>query len=223
MKKIIFLLTISLQLTTSALANWESMGAGISGSVNALAVLNNTVYAGGNFSGNVTKYNEATQTWSMAGDGLAGTVNALVVHQGKLYAGGNFTTTGSNITCNYIAVLNSTTGKWDPVLGGFNNFVRALYSDGTNLYAGGAFVNSGSTLVTRIAQYSTSSWIKLGDPGGVVSAITKYYGKLHVAGNFSSNLLAVYDNNSWTKYGVGSISGVESKALAVYGDFLYVG
>lgn len=223
MKKILLIVVIIFSQTATLLAQWESMGTGINGTVSAIAVLNNTVYAGGSFGGGVKSYNESTQSWSTAGDGINGTINALTVHQGKLYAGGSFLTSGSNVTCNNIAVYNPSNQRWEAVLSGFNNFVRALYSDGTNLYAGGSFFNSGSPAVSRIAQYSTTGWIPQGDPGGVVSAITKFYGKLHVAGNFSLNLLAVYNGNTWDKYGSGIISGVESKTLAVYDDHLYVG
>ena len=225
MNKTITLLLSFFLVSISSFAQWVSMGSGLSGSVKAITVYNGKVYAGGTFSGNINHiavYNESNSTWSTAGNGLNNDVNALVVHAGKLYAGGTFTANGANTTCSYIAVLNTSTNLWEPVNSGFNNFVRALYSNGTDMYVGGAFNNSGTPAVSRIAKYSTTGWVNVGDPGGLVTAITTYNGSIYIAGAFLGTFVGRLSGTSWTKFGSG-LSGQEASALAVFQNTLYVG
>ncbi len=94
---------------------WSAVGThGLSSaygpSVNALAVYNNELYAGGRFAtvddiavDNIAKWNNSS--WSIVGSGTSGVdpaVNILAVYNDALYAGGAFTT-ASGSSANYIA------------------------------------------------------------------------------------------------------------------------
>jgi len=87
-------------------SSWSALGSGVSGGalgpvVQALAVANSAVYAGGdfNFAGGleadyIAKWNGSS--WSGLGSGLNNQVNALALSGANLYVGGVFTTAGTN-------------------------------------------------------------------------------------------------------------------------------
>src|SRR3990170_4872817 len=92
---------LSALLALSAIINaqtWSPVGMGIAnGYVQALAVYNGALYAGGSFTtavgGNSAKYIAKWDgtTWSAVGTGMDRGVEALSVYNGDLYAGGYFT------------------------------------------------------------------------------------------------------------------------------------
>ena len=94
--------------------NWSAVGTGMNNRVNALAVYNGELYAGGRFTtadGNqanhIAKWNGTN--WTSLGLGTDTTVNALKVFNGDLIVGGEFTNAGGN-PANYIA-------KWNKIVG----------------------------------------------------------------------------------------------------------
>ena len=98
---LIVLLALSAQLAAAQDAAWDSRfdTNGMSSSVNALALGNGFVYAGGVFTvagltpaSRIARWNNAT--WQALGGGLSGTVNAIAVSGNDVYVGGNFTTAG---------------------------------------------------------------------------------------------------------------------------------
>jgi len=239
---------------------WSQLGTGtnngVSGgsptSVNALAVLGNDLYVGGNFtqaggvSANyVARYNPTTNNWSALGsgssNGVSGIVRALVVLGNDLYVGGSFGQ-ASGKSANNVARFNPATDTWS-VLGtgssnGLNNQVSAMAVDGQgNLYVGGGFSSAGGVSANRVALYNptTNSWSALGTgAGGVsgnVSALAVLGNDLYVGGNFTqaggvfANNVARYNptTNSWSALGTGA-GGVDGdiSALAVVGNDLYV-
>ncbi|MCA9988225.1 MAG: DUF11 domain-containing protein, partial [Anaerolineales bacterium] len=143
-------------------ANWTPLGTdsggsgnGVNNNVRALAWLNTTLYAGGDFT---TAYNSNSSSlsvgriaswdgasWSGLGSGLNNRVNALLLQENHLYVGGSFTTAGGQTA--------SRLARWDgtgwAVLGagtsatgnGVNGIVDslALSEDGLALLVGGAF------------------------------------------------------------------------------------
>ncbi|NIV10883.1 MAG: hypothetical protein GWN62_06210, partial [Aliifodinibius sp.] len=79
--------------------NWRPLGLGMDRPVNALAIHNNKLFAGGSFtySGNLNANRVARWTgsrWVDMADGFNGTVNSLHSYEGKLFAGGAFTKSG---------------------------------------------------------------------------------------------------------------------------------
>ncbi len=198
---------------------WSAMGSGggsgVSGNVNALAVIGSDLYVGGNvFTANVggvtvstnfiAKFNTGTSAWSAigsgGGNGVTGTISALATDGSNLYVGGFFTSANSGgplVTVNRVAKFDPTGSTWSALGSG-----------------GGAGVN-----------------------GSTVSALLVSGGKLYVGGSFSeanfggaavkANNLAMFDTGSsaWSGFGVVSGNGVNGavNALAAIGSDLYVG
>jgi len=101
----------------TATNTWSSLGTGsqngVSGNVNALAVVGNEVVVGGDFtsaggvSANyVARFNTQTNTWSTLGTGSSNGVNntvwALAVVGNEVVVGGDFTSAGG-VSANYVA------------------------------------------------------------------------------------------------------------------------
>lgn len=89
--------------------SWSSLGQGLAGPVNALAVCGNLVYAGGGFQdtgGNplshVACWNGSS--WGRLGSGADRAVNALFVSGTSLHVGGSFTTAGDKYANSFASV-----------------------------------------------------------------------------------------------------------------------
>lgn len=166
-------------------SSWVDVGGGLDGMVgidriNALCVYDDgngpVLYAGGMFTGaggvdsiGIARWDG--KSWSDVGGGMNQPVRAFTVFDDgtgqALYAGGNFWFAG--------AVRALRVAKWDgqawSSLGegfaGPNPWVTSLigFDDGNGaaLYAAGKFTLSGDTVVNRIAKWSGSSWVSLGD------------------------------------------------------------
>ena len=155
---------------------WSQVGTGFdNGEVLTLAVFQNELYAGGDFTltngqfvNHVVKWTGSQ--WAQVGNGLstgsgAGRVTSFLVFDDgsgpALYAGGDF----FGASGNYISRWNGST--WTAVGPGFNtNEVKALagWIVGANryLYASGSFANiSGGAAVNYIARWNGTSWSAL--------------------------------------------------------------
>jgi hypothetical protein len=81
-------------------ASWIALpNQGLDDYVSAIAVMNNDVYAGGQFGqtdlGHIARYDSAANTWNaLPSQGLNNWVYALTIAGDDLYVGGNFSTTG---------------------------------------------------------------------------------------------------------------------------------
>ncbi|MCD6012391.1 MAG: hypothetical protein K0Q79_2253 [Flavipsychrobacter sp.] len=121
---------------------WHSMGAGISGRVNAITSFGGNIFAGGYFSmaGGSSVDNVAYwdgSAWHAAGC-ILGTVNDLLVFGGELYAAGQFDVCGTpNVN---FAKWNGS--AWQPITG-LTGRVNTMEVMGTSLLLGGAIVYSG--------------------------------------------------------------------------------
>jgi len=191
MKKLL-LLVVSTLLINVSYAQWSAMG-NPGGIVRALCVHNNELYAGGDFSGLVKKWNGTS--WVAVGS-LSGTstpkVNCLISFNGVLYAGGSFTISGS-VSGNVAKLVGTTWTATDANgLGGTTGTeVKCFGTYGGVLYAGGSFDKSGASFLGKIAKLVSGNWQQVG--GGapsrcqsVVNAIAEYYGELYVAGQGSA-------------------------------------
>jgi len=177
-------------------SSWSALGAGVGGTVNALALSDGGVlplYAGGGFntaggSGatNVAKWNGSA--WSALGSGVGATVLALTVSSNDVYVGGSFSAAGG-INASRIAKWNGS--AWSALGSGVGGTVNALATLGTDLYAGGSFNSAGGNLVNNVAKWDGSTWSALGSgigavPGGKVSVLKVSGTNLYVGGFFST-------------------------------------
>lgn len=222
-------------------SNWSTVGWGLFGVVNALAVSGGDLYVGGNFvrvtnsggaavtANGIARWNGTT--WNALGEGVNASVNALAVSGGDVYAGGTFRTAtnggGAAVTVNRIAKWNGS--AWSALGLGVNNTVNALAVSGSDVYVGGLFTsvtNTGGAGVAaiRIARWNGSSWSALGlglsDP---VQALAVSGSDLYAGGEFDGtlNYIARWNGSAWSAVGAGLNSTVY--ALTVSGSNLYVG
>ena len=202
-------------------ADWDGQFAlanGTNHEVDALAVMGNAIYVGGEFTaaGNVAanrvaKFDTTTNTWSALsqgnGNGVNSDVDALAVSGNSVFVVGGFTTanlggTGATpaITANRVAKFDTATNTWSALSQGDGNGVDgsviALAVSGNSLFVGGFFTaaNQGGTGAT---------------PG------------------INANFVAKFDTmaNTWSALSQGDGNGVDNGvgALAMSGDSLFVG
>ena len=210
------------------MALWSPMGNGLPDRVRALCVHNGELYAGGDFTEQIKKWDGIS--WVSVGGGLSGTtspkVDALISYHGELYAGGSFSVAGSasgNIAKfdgnNWVAVGDGLGGILGAEVKCFAEFQGLLY-------AGGTFTQSGTSSLSRIARLDSAgnAWSQAG--GGAppncsagVYAIASYYNELYVGGQGSApwmNKLNVAGSN-WLAMPAGGLqSGTGVYALAPF-------
>jgi hypothetical protein len=239
------------QTQHTASGTWSSLGTGssngVNGVVNALAVVGNEVFVGGEFtsaggvSANyVARFNTLTNTWSSLGNGVNNWVYALAVSGNEVYVGGYFTSAGG-VSANYVARFNTQTNTWSSlgngVSGGFSPVVFALAVSGNEVYVGGRFTLAGWASANNVARFNTltNTWSSLGTGSqngvndrvlalAVVGNEVVVGGVFTSAGGVSANYVARFNTltNTWSSLGNGvSFGGVE--ALAVVGNEVYVG
>ncbi|MBX3374810.1 MAG: hypothetical protein KF817_13345 [Phycisphaeraceae bacterium] len=176
-------------------SGWSPLGAGILGSVRALAVIDDdagagpALYAGGIFgtaggtSTNFVARWDGT-TWSALGTGLNGPVHALAFFDDgsgngpALYAGGHFTSAGG-VSASRIARWDGT--SWSALGSGTDYTVRALavFDDGSgngpSLYVGGEFTMADGIPSPNIARWDGLTWSALDSaPDHWVYALTVF-------------------------------------------------
>lgn len=168
---------------------WSPLGYGFRGSVKALAVSGNDLYAGGNFFeacgeatctlgnvrvGKIAKWNGST--WSALGSGLNGDVLAIVESGGDLFVGGDFSRACGNTTCDNGNVILNRIAKWNGSVweslgGGVESIVSTLAVRGNKVYAGGGFwrvcgdvaCDWFEFVANNVAEWNGAAWSKLGN------------------------------------------------------------
>jgi hypothetical protein len=161
---------------------WESLGAGLDGSVNAVTVdTRGTLYAGGDFAhlgnglGNLphlASWNGSE--WTSPGGGVSGSilpnVHSLAVDGiGNVYVAGRFALAG-RVFATRIAKWDGQ--RWSPLQQGMNYGVYSLVTDTSGaLYAGGVFTHAGETAANHVAKWDprSNSWLGLG--GGLDNTV----------------------------------------------------
>lgn len=233
---------------------WSSLGSdatnGVNGVVHALAISDNTVYAGGGFTqaggapaNLIARFDTTTQGWSSLGNGISGEqVRALAVYGGMVYVGGAFTQAGG-APANRVARFDATTQTWASLgsgtANGMNDAVLAITTSGSMVYAGGIFTQAGGAPANQVARFDTTTqtWASLGSGvagGSAVSALahlgrTVYAGGLFSqAGGATANHIARFDtvDQTWASLGSGADNGVNAPVagLAATTDgVLYLG
>jgi hypothetical protein len=236
------------QTQHTASDTWSSLGTGSSNGVNnvvnALAVVDNEVYVGGNFTSaggvsanRVARFNTQTNTWSTLGTGSSNGVNsavyALAVVGNEVFVGGEFTSAGG-VIANGVARFNTQTNTWSTLgtgsSNGVNGWVYALAVVGNEVFVGGSFTEAGGVSAKRVARFDTqtNTWSSLGtgSSNGVsntVNALAVVDNEVYVGGFFTSaggvsaNYVARFNTqtNTWSSLGTGSSNGVSSTVRAL--------
>ncbi len=219
---------------------WSALGSGVSGgssiTVNALAVIGNDLYVGGQFTtagggaaSNIARWNLATSTWSAVTSGVNnGTlfpgVRALAVSGTDLYVGGGFSVAGG-VTANNVAKWNGS--SWSALVSSSNNGVSdtafALAVSGTDVYIGGRFLGPVGTFIVK---WDGSNWSALpGYPSSDITAVRVIGSDVYAGGTGGSfdPHLAKWNGSTWSALGSGIVTGTTGpQAFAVVGDNLYV-
>ncbi|NJL58675.1 MAG: hypothetical protein HC887_02535 [Desulfobacteraceae bacterium] len=202
--------------------SWDTLGGGLNGPVNAIAVYGINVYAAGTFINKVEWWNGAIWTPLLIigtpNVPISGTVYALAVDgsNGRLYAGGNITNPPSKI-------IEWSGGNWGPVSGiPSSGYVSALAINGSVLYAGRSalimeeyiYYLSGTTMVPLTSSINAD-----------VTSLTYAGGKLYAGGDFTSpgNHIAVWNGSSWSPLGTGVGSTVTAIAVDTTDNIVYAG
>lgn len=215
------------------------------GSIDALAVVNGTLYVGGNL-GHI---GGQPRSYAAALDLQTGNANAwdprpnLIVSTiagsaSGLYIGGPFSALGTvprNNAAAYDLAANQVT-SWDPNLtgAGANSFpVTALLIASNQVFIGGAFTNAGGLARTNLAAVDLTSGVPLDwapNPNFQVYGLATWQDRLYVGGSFTNIAgadrmnLAEFDLNTGalTAWDFGLNRGLV-RTLAVGGDTLYAG
>lgn len=200
-------------------AEWQPLGDGLSGSINASAVMyphdmctfgtdlivgGNFLQAGGTTANGIARW-DGTQ-WHSMGDGFNGTVYGLCVFNGELYASGGFTMSGATALKN-IAKWNGS--AWvDPGFRmyyqnqGYYAFGHTLKVINGKMYIAGGFdrVELGATVYQcqGIVAYDGTGIDILsgGTTGKEIEGVAWYNGELYAGGgtNNTNSFIARYDN-----------------------------
>lgn len=214
---------------------WVPVGStGLDSTVNALAVYNGELYAGGffqNSDGHSTPYiaKWTGTNWDTVGSGMDAYVTSMAVYDSALYVGGNFNSAGGNTLASKIAKWNGTT--WSAVGVGTTAVIEAFTTYHGSLIVGAKIGYIGGITNKCIAAWDGSSFSVLGTGmNNYVSALAVYNDSLYAGGSFTTagtittaSKIAKWNGTAWSELGTGiSASGVV-KAMAVYHNELYVG
>lgn len=221
---------------------WESLGEQqFNGTVRALAFLNGSLIAGGDFTqyGNpfggqlmnhVASWNGSN--WQPLSGGTDDVVRALTVCDDQinppyLCVGGDFAMASGVLDTSRIAKWDGSV--WSPFGTGMDGPVRALAWNNNALYAGGSFtLASGVAGTANIAKWDGAAWSALGTGvDGAVNALAGYSpnsgtpllfvgGDFQNAGGNPANYLAQWNDTSWSAVGSGSDLDGSVHALALF-------
>jgi trimeric autotransporter adhesin len=203
-------------------STWESFyGGTATGSVQALAVCNGILYAGGNFTVfpdfalNIARWDGTN--WRSVASSTNGTVLALTAFGTDLYVGGSFTLPAVNIA-------RYDGASWHD-LGGSNGYVADLAVFNGEVVACGGFTTINGVSARGIAGWNGSSWHAFGGGmtgggvfGNAVLDVAVYNG-LVAGGYFTlasgqpANHVARWDGASWQPLGFGTSGGGTDDAV----------
>ncbi|MCC5866158.1 MAG: hypothetical protein JJU31_13625 [Wenzhouxiangella sp.] len=224
---------------------WQTMdgpnGSGMNGTVNALAVHDGMLVAGGTFTtaGGVSANRIARWDgdWqSMSVGFMDGEVTSLTSFNGELIAGGTFSTGGAHGAARWAGEV------WWPLSGPWGDWgevqrVSALVAHDDRLFAGVSFIETVNGTQQDNVTHFPASWDGVNwETGlqvatgikGFVEALTVFGDDLVVGGSFPlagelvANGIACWNGSFWTALGSG-FSTNHVRALALYNGALIAG
>ncbi|KAM0283630.1 hypothetical protein ACHAQH_002408 [Verticillium albo-atrum] len=204
----------------------------------AVAIVRDTLFAGGDVSGNINTdtvrglltYNLATASHGSQPPGLNGgngTVSAIEVRPetGDVYVGGAFESAGS-FDCPGVCYYSTDRSQWNrPGTGLEGNVSTLLWASGSRLIAGGAMQLNDSSV--SLVEYDADDQIWTAFPGqndlpGPVDAMTRGSqngDQLWVAGtssNGGSVYLMKYDGSDWHRAGESLLPNTVIHSLQIF-------
>ena len=200
----------------SGVPTFSLLDSGLTGPVNAIAVVGTDVYVGGDFRDAFSNVDSDylvridASGWHSVGTGLNGPVYALAVLGSDLIVGGDFQNAGGNPAADYIASLNDT--GWHALTGGLDNRVFALAVHETKLYVGGAFTDAGGeSAADGVALWDSGQWYPLGSglSGGIVFTLAVAFPNVYAGGSFTKSgattvaNVAQWNGTDWVPMGAG--------------------
>lgn len=239
----IALLTILISIVQQARAQcqyeWLPLGAGLAGTPNALAVVNDDLFAGGELSGSVVKRWNG-QVWQSLAQPLNGSILAMSSLGGNLVVAGGFDY--NNWPWGYLRNVAWWDGSVWRNLGGVTATARAIFpSFNGRLILGGDFTQTWDGHTVNEVGYWVSPywWPQMGNGlsgsagGAGVAALSIYDGRLFAGGGFTSSTspnvpisgIAQLVGSNWQSVG-GGISGPGLwyvRSLTVYSGELIAG
>lgn len=213
--------------------NWSPNPTPAGSSINAIAVANNNVYVGGNFTD--IGLNQGQTISGIAalsptnGDVISGwtgkitfgSVNALAVAPNEIFIGGLFSGNGGRDSLQSLSLTTGAINSWTSNFTG--NQVTSLLLSGQTLYVGGSFTNIGGQARNNLAALnSTTAQANNWNPnvqGGLVNAIAATSDSILIGGGFTqvgnslTNSFAQFSTPS-IQFGSTSSSGSESTSSA---------
>jgi hypothetical protein len=189
-------------------------GAPITGNVNALQILGNTLYVGGSFADGAgiqsadylvaCDLTTRTARSTVGSDGsMSGSIYALTGDSnGTLYAGGGFINLETIPEADHVAAYDGAwhamgTGSGAPGSPAVDSFVRSLTAVGTDVYVGTDSVDvAGIAQADHVARWNGSFWSAVGadsagtsgwfTTGTTIDALTHYGSLVIAAGSFQN-------------------------------------
>lgn len=184
---------------------WRTLGAGVNGAVDSIAVLGADVFVAGDFTmaggqpaNHVAMWNGTV--WSPLGGGISNSNNSTAYAYAiaatgtatspQVYVGGSFDTAGGQPATD---VAEWDGSGWHALGSGLTDFeVTALAVAGSTVYAGGNFHAAGTTPLYSLARWNGSAWSGVGGSGvassfgfaGTVTAMAVSGTNLYISGSF---------------------------------------
>jgi hypothetical protein len=138
---------------------FNTLGDGLNGTIRALFLDGNDLYAGGHFDhsgtsavGNIAKWNG--NSWEAMGQ-LNGTVYSIMKYNNHIYAGGQFLFNKDSTTYQNIAYWDGV--NWNPICYSMDGVVNALTVYRNNLMVGGAFTMVDTFMVNYLFSYNDTT------------------------------------------------------------------
>ena len=172
----------AIDIETGKVTAWNpSVNYNTASEVNAIAVKNSTVYAGGNsYFGGLVAFDAVTGTLINLNPYIGGEVKLLAVDDSTLYAGGYFSNTDGQGRS--LIAIDRATGKvtkWDP---NSNSFITAIAIDDSAVYVGGNFTSIGNEAVSYFAKLPLSN---ANQSPGVPSIVSAFINGINVVAPYS--------------------------------------